>query len=187
MPEMALAERLAQTYPEPDLTASLGRIANERQLVLVRHKAEPILTPFETQITRVTSLGVTVKQAAESLLVDPKIIHNKRQIIPEKLEVVNMAEAVNYQIEHGHLLYRRKAQPKIVESLNVRDRLYINLIAQGWTDAEIADRFEQSPKEINNYNQGLMKRAHAHKRPNLVRRGWEMGVIQPNNSSSPNL
>lgn len=176
---VVLAERLQQAFPDPDLAGGLGKAALNNHLELVRPEILPVLTPFQTQIVRVSSLGITVNQVAEILEVHPKVIHEKREVIPKKLGAKNMAQAVNMQIENGDLKFRRKAQPKIAETLNVRDRLYMNLIAQGWTDAEIANRFEQSPREINRYNQGLFKRAKAWNRPHLVRRGWEMNLIRP--------
>lgn len=72
------------------------------------------------------------------------------------------------------LLRKSKGNPK---RLSRREREVLNLIAEGYTDNEIAIRLHKRGKAIKKYERKILKRLHVHDASSAVRYGIEKGLV----------
>jgi DNA-binding NarL/FixJ family response regulator len=66
-----------------------------------------------------------------------------------------------------------------LEQLGARLWVILNYISHGWTDQEIADHLYLSYNTIKTYKIHLYRELGATDRANLVRVGFELGLLQP--------
>jgi two-component system, NarL family, response regulator NreC len=67
---------------------------------------------------------------------------------------------------------QEQADPRIVdlyEELSGRERTVLQLVAEGWSNAEIAARLFISPRTVETHRANLMEKLHIHSQTELVR------------------
>src|SRR5690606_41307776 len=68
-------------------------------------------------------------------------------------------------------------QPLVQDDLTPRELEVLTLIAEGLTNAEIADRLVISVKTVDRHRENLMRKLNLHHRVDLVKYALKMGLI----------
>ena len=68
-------------------------------------------------------------------------------------------------------------QPLVYDDLTTREREVLVLIAEGLTNAEIADRLVISVKTVDRHRENIMRKLNMHNRIDLVKYAIRMGLI----------
>jgi two-component system response regulator NreC len=69
-------------------------------------------------------------------------------------------------------------QPVIYDELTPREREVLILIAEGLTNAEIADELVISPKTVDSHRENIMRKLNLHSRIDLVKYAIRKGLIE---------
>ncbi|UCG25874.1 MAG: helix-turn-helix transcriptional regulator, partial [Chloroflexota bacterium] len=68
-------------------------------------------------------------------------------------------------------------QPLVYDALTPREREVLVLIAEGLTNAEIADRLVISVKTVDRHRENIMRKLNMHSRIDLVKYAIRTGLI----------
>ncbi|MDX1615968.1 MAG: response regulator transcription factor [Candidatus Promineifilaceae bacterium] len=69
-------------------------------------------------------------------------------------------------------------EPLIYDELTPREREVLTLIAEGLTNAEIAEELVISPKTVDRHRENIMRKLNMHSRIDLVKYALRMGLIE---------
>jgi two-component system response regulator NreC len=135
-------------------------------LILTVHESED----YVAQVLAAGASGYVIKRAAAEELV--RAIHSVHQgqgyLDPATAKVV-ITEYVR-QIESGRKLHSH-------DMLTDREREVLQLIAEGYTNREIADMLHVSIKTVQNHRSQLMKKLGLHDRGELIKYAIQHGII----------
>jgi DNA-binding NarL/FixJ family response regulator len=74
----------------------------------------------------------------------------------------------------------RSADPRVPEeTLTPRELEVLSLVAQGYTNRQIADRLKLSVRTVESHRANLMDKLDLHSRVELVRYATEHGLFRP--------
>jgi DNA-binding NarL/FixJ family response regulator len=118
------------------------------------------------QAMRAGADGYLIKESAGSELVDAvRALHSGRRYFSRKLDG---AAIERYARERG--------ERNPLERLSARERQVMQLIVEGMTSAEVAERLSLSPKSIETYRSRLMAKLDIEDLPGLVKFAIRSGV-----------
>ncbi len=115
--------------------------------------------------------GYVVKRAADSELISAiRGVHRGRTVLDPALAVMVVQGAIAKRVGGG--------QPVGSASLlSPREREVLDLIAQGYTNQQIADRLGLSIKTVETYRSRLVEKLGLHSRADLVRYAVDSGLF----------
>jgi DNA-binding NarL/FixJ family response regulator len=113
--------------------------------------------------------GYVVKRAADSdLLAAIRDVHRGRTVLDPALAA---------RVVHGSLRRRGPAGPTQTAPLSQREREVLELVAQGFTNQQIADHLGLSVKTVETYRARLVEKLGLQSRSELVRYALDSGVF----------
>jgi two-component system response regulator NreC len=123
--------------------------------------------------------GYVVKRAADSELISAiRGVHRGRTVLDSSLAVMVVQGAIAKRVGGG--------QPVGSASLlSPREREVLDLIAQGYTNQQIADRLGLSVKTVETYRSRLVEKLGLHSRADLVRYAVDSGLFGSGQASPP--
>jgi len=143
-----------------------------RVLVLTMHDAPAYLR----SALAAGASGYVVKSAADSeLLAAIRAVHRGRVVLDPSL-----AAAVVYSS-----LPRRAVGGSPAGPLSPREREVLDLIAQGYTNQQMADQLGLSVKTVETYRSRLVEKLGLRSRAELVRYALDSGLFTPGEASPP--
>ena len=72
---------------------------------------------------------------------------------------------------------RRSGAVKTLPALSRKENEVLRLIADGHSNARIAERLALSPKTVDTHRQNIMKKLAVHSAPELIRKAMQLGLI----------
>lgn len=160
--------------PPVTLLAGLGHQALE-------HEAASIDFPLmRYQTLFLGSHGGTKEDVAALQGRGVGAVEEDREAILETFEVKSFATAVHRAIKIEFLPIEVNPNPELTNSLDWRDRIFIEGFRQGYTNADIARTSGMSKSEMHYYaNSNLFRRIHVSGRTESVRKSHEIGLRIP--------
>jgi DNA-binding NarL/FixJ family response regulator len=118
------------------------------------------------QSLRAGATGYLIKESAGAELVDAlRALHEGRRYFSRKLDSTAIERYV-----------RERGERNPIESLSARERQVMQLIVEGMTSAEVAERLGLSPKSVETYRSRLMAKLQIEDLPGLVKFAIRSGV-----------
>jgi two-component system response regulator NreC len=123
--------------------------------------------------------GYVVKRAADSELISAiRGVHRGRTVLDSSLAVMVVQGAIAKRVGGG--------QPVGSASLlSPREREVLDLVAQGYTNQQIADRLGLSIKTVETYRSRLVEKLGLRSRADLVRYAVDSGLFASGQASPP--
>jgi DNA-binding NarL/FixJ family response regulator len=113
--------------------------------------------------------GYVVKRAADSdLLAAIRDVHRGRTVLDP---------ALSARVVQGGVRRRGPASPTATALLSQREREVLELVAQGYTNQQIADHLGLSVKTVETYRARLVEKLGLQSRAELVRYALDSGVF----------
>lgn len=91
---------------------------------------------------------------------------------------VYLHSSISHFVLQGYLRSNSDEEPAIDETLTPREREILQLIAEGNTSQEIADRLQLKPKTVQNYRAQIMDKLGERSTAGLVRYALRLGLAQ---------
>jgi DNA-binding NarL/FixJ family response regulator len=139
------------------------------------------LSPREREVVQLIALGSTTKHAAYTLGVSPSAIaHRTRSALrklrlPSALELVKAYNHLRSGAGHGNdlrlsgdLVARERAHSTDHFSLTPKERTIRDLLAQGLSNREIAERSHCAERTVANHVASIMRKTGASSRRDVV-------------------
>ncbi len=137
-------------------------------LVLTMHESEGYLR----EALKAGALGYIPKKAAETELISAiRAVHRGEVFLYSSLTRPLVQEVI-YGSTAG-----QKAEADGYKQLSQREREVLRLIAQGYTNKQVADKFFLSIKTVESYKARVMEKLDLHSRVELVRYALEQGLL----------
>lgn len=153
-------ERIRQEAPET------------RVLVLTMHDVPAYLR----SVLAAGGSGYVVKRAADTELLSAiRAVHRGRTVLDPTLAVRVVQRGLGRRAATGAL----GATGAPVSPLSQREREVLDLVAQGYTNQQIADRLGLSVKTVETYRSRLVEKLGLRSRADLVRYALDSGVFGP--------
>ena len=138
-------------------------------LVLTMHDNEEYLF----QVLQAGASGYVLKKAADSDLVNA-------------IHVVNRGDCFLYPSRGqdggrglpGEAASTARSRPPVFDTLTDREREILTLVAEGYTNREIAETLFISVKTVETHKANIMEKLNLHKRAELVRYAIRKGMLQ---------
>jgi len=123
--------------------------------------------------------GYVVKRAADSELISAiRGVHRGRTVLDSSLAVMVVQGAIGKKVSGG--------QPVgSATLLSPREREVLDLVAQGYTNQQIADRLGLSIKTVETYRSRLVEKLGLRSRADLVRYAVDSGLFASGQASPP--
>lgn len=175
----------AEPAPSPDgrtpAVVDGGRVAVTRHLELV--EPDPYSSELineEVAVLSLISKGNTLAQTARQLGIDKGEVESLRGSAMSKYGSGSVTATVNKAIKDGTIPVEVSPDPEVAARLTAVDRRVLELYARGVTNHDLASQIGKHVKVLERYHDGLLERAGAWNRPQLVRRGYELGILDKN-------
>jgi DNA-binding NarL/FixJ family response regulator len=157
------------TMPGPGGIKTIERIRRAapatRVLVLTMHDAPAYLRAA----LAAGAVGYVVKRAADSELIAAiRDVHRGRTVLDASLAT---------QVVQSGVRRRPAAGGPAASPLSPREREVLELVAQGYTNQQIADRFGLSVKTVETYRARLVEKLGLQSRAELVRYALDSGLL----------
>lgn len=138
-----------------------------RVLVLTMHENEEYLF----QVLRAGASGYILKEAA-----DTELISAIRTVFQGKCYLSPTAQAmmVDDYMQRVHAGEERDSYSGLTE----REREILKLVAEGYTNAQIAERLFISPKTVDTHRTHVMDKLNLHSRAELVKYAMRRGLLE---------
>lgn len=91
---------------------------------------------------------------------------------------VYLHSSISHFVLQGYLRSNSDEEPAVDETLTPREREILQLIAEGNTSQEIADRLQLKPKTVQNYRAQIMDKLGERSTAGLVRYALRLGLAQ---------
>jgi DNA-binding NarL/FixJ family response regulator len=198
-------EAMLQTQPDIDV---IGQATDGKEAIEKAIQSKPDVVLMDIDMPLIDGLIATreIKQADERIQVLVLTAYDNEEFLFHLLEVgalgyvlkeANIEQLVTAirAVHRGDVyLYPSMAKALVTEllqskkggntkspfdSLTVREREILKLIADGYTNQEIADLLHRSIKTIESHRTNLMKKLNLHDRIELVRYAIRKGLIKP--------
>lgn len=124
------------------------------------------------QALRAGAMGYLLKESAGNELVEAvrTVAAGKRYL----------AQRISDTVLEEYLRQRAEAhQPSPLESLSAREREVLQLVAEGLSSAQIAERLSLSPRTVETYRARLMNKLNLRDLPAVIRFAIEHGLTAP--------
>lgn len=165
------------TMPGPGGIKTIERIRRDapatRVLVLTMHDVPAYLRAA----LAAGAVGYVVKRAADSELIAAiRDVHRGRTVLDSSLATQVVQSGV-----------RRRPSPggAAPSPLSPREREVLELVAQGYTNQQIADRFGLSVKTVETYRARLVEKLGLQSRAELVRYALDSGLLGGETGTTP--
>lgn len=164
-PDVALMDI---TMPGSSGIKAIGRITDAcpqtRVLVLTMHDVPAYLR----SAVAAGAAGYVVKRAADSELLSAiRGVHRGRTVLDPALAATVVQRAIG----------KRSAAGRPASLLSPREREVLDLVAQGYTNQQIADRLGLSVKTVETYRSRLVEKLGLRSRADLVRYALDSGLV----------
>lgn len=144
------------------------RIPSVSILVLTMHEGEGYLL----EALKSGACGYIPKRAADTELINAiKAVYRGEIFIHSSLTRVVVKEMI-----HGDASGKEVADT-VYQPLSQREREVLTLVAQGYTNQQIADRLYLSVKTVETYKARVMEKLDLHSRVELVRHALQQGLL----------
>jgi DNA-binding NarL/FixJ family response regulator len=164
-PDVALLDISMPGLNGLDLTARLARAAPEiRVLILSMHTSEE----YVLQALRAGAAGYLLKgsEVSELPLAVQAVARGDRYLSP----------AVSRQVIDEYLRHA-EAEPDPIDALTPRQREILQLVAEGHTSKEVAQKLQLSSRTVEEHRRLIMERLGVHDVTGLVRVAIRMGLV----------
>ncbi len=152
-----------------EATRQIKRLMPEtRVLVLTMHENEEYLF----QVLRAGASGYILKEAADTELVTAiRVVYSGRFYLSPSAQSIMV----------GDYLQRVRAgeERDSYSALTEREREILKLVAEGYTNNQIAERLTISPKTVDTHRTHIMDKLNLHSRAELVKYAIRKGLIEP--------
>ncbi len=165
LPEIAILDITMKEINGLEVAARLTReFPSVKTIILSMHAAEE----YVMRALRAGARGYLLKDAAKSELelALQAVVSGETYLSP----------AISRQVVEGYL-HRAKTGCSATESLTLRQRETLQLLAEGRTVKEIAFMFNRSVKTVEAHRAELMRRLNIHDLPGLVRLAMREGLV----------
>lgn len=137
-------------------------------LVLTMHENEG----YFRQALESGALGYIPKKAADTELISAiRTVHSRELFLYPSL-TKNLVKELVYRSA-----FDKEGLTDSYESLSQREREVLQLVAQGYTSQQIANRLFLSPKTVETYKARIMDKLDLHGRVELVRYALQRGLL----------
>jgi two-component system response regulator NreC len=151
-----------------EATRQIKRLMPEtRVLVLTMHENEEYLF----QVLRAGASGYILKEAADTELVTAiRIVYSGRFYLSPSAQSIMV----------GDYLQRVRAgeERDSYSALTEREREILKLVAEGYTNNQIAERLVISPKTVDTHRTHIMDKLNLHSRAELVKYAIRRGLLE---------
>ncbi|HEX5744388.1 MAG TPA: hypothetical protein VFX84_02980 [Candidatus Saccharimonadales bacterium] len=183
MSEVALATAEPATVPNEPAVVDGGRVAVSRHLALVEPEAYSSgLVGEEISVLSHISQGNTLGQVAEELGVGKDEVIYWRGNAMSKYRSGSVTATVNEALRDGSIPVEVSPDPETAARLTPLDKRVLELYAKGVTNHDLAGQIGKPVKVVERYHDGLLERIGAWKRPHAMRRMYELGIWQTDQS-----
>ncbi len=147
-------------------------------LILTMHENEAYLL----EALKAGASGYVLKKAADNELMSAiRAVYSGEVFIPSSLTKSVVREMVSGSVS------REESVDKDQEQLSPRELEVLTLVAQGYTNQQIADRLYLSVKTVETYKARVMEKLKLHSRVELVRYALRRGFLNQDNQSLNNI
>lgn len=144
-------------------------------LILTMHENEAYLL----EALKVGASGYILKKAADNELMSAiRAVYSGEVFIPSSLTRSVVEEMVSGSVSRGESVDNDQ------EQLSPREFEVLTLVAQGYTNQQIADRLYLSVKTVETYKARLMEKLNLGSRVELVRYALQHGFLSKDNHTS---
>ncbi len=141
-------------------------------LILTMHENEAYLL----EALKAGASGYVLKKAADNELMSAiRAVYSGEVFIPSSLTKSVVKEMVSGSVS------REESVDKDQEQLSPRELEVLTLVAQGYTNQQIADRLYLSVKTVETYKARVMEKLKLHSRVELVRYALRHGFLNQDN------
>jgi len=137
-------------------------------LVLTMHDNEEYLF----QVLQAGASGYVLKKAADSDLVNAIHVVNRGDCFLYPSAAKMVVEDYLEKLKHG------QEPTSSFDTLTEREREILTLVAEGYTNREIAEALFISVKTVETHKANIMEKLNLHKRAELVRYAIKKGMLQ---------
>ncbi len=163
------------TMPEPGGIEVIRMLkADElpvRILVLTMHENEGYLR----EALKAGAMGYILKKAAETEIISAIGVDHRGEIFLYPSLTKSLVEEVIYGSTTD-----KKMPADSYERLSQREREVLQLVAQGYTNQQVADQLFLSVKTVETYKARVMQKLNLHSRAELVRYALQRGLLASN-------
>ncbi len=146
-----------------DAISQIFQVAPNAQIVMLSMHSNP---EYALRALEAGALGFVLKESAASQVADAvRLVHSRRRYLSPQI-----ADAL---IDHS-LHHNQYNDP--LAALSQRERVILQLLAEGKTNGEIAELLALSPKSVETYRSRLMTKLDIHDLATLIRFAIKQGI-----------
>ena len=151
-----------------EATRQVKRLLPEvRVLVLTMHENEEYLF----QMLRAGASGYMLKEAADTDLISAiRVVHSGRFYLSPSAQSMLVSD----YLQRVHTGEERDSYSALTE----REREILKLVAEGYTNNQIAERLFISPKTVDTHRTHIMDKLNLHSRAELVKYAIRRGLLE---------
>jgi DNA-binding NarL/FixJ family response regulator len=168
LPDVILMDITMPEYNGIEATRQVKRLLPEvRVLVLTMHENEEYLF----QVLRAGASGYMLKEAADTELISAIRIINRGSFYLSSPAQSMMVGDYLQRVRTGE---ERDSYSELTE----REREILKLVAEGYTNNQIAERLFISPKTVDTHRTHVMEKLNLHSRAELVKYAMRRGLLE---------
>lgn len=164
-PDVAVLDIAMPELNGIDATIQIREQCPDTQVVILSAHAT---LEFVARALRAGALGYLLKEAAGAEVIAAiRAAHAGRRYLCEKVTDLVVADYTHYK--------QHVTSP--LEELSGREREVLQLVAEGRTSAEIAERLSLASSTVETYRSRIMNKLNVHDLPGLVKFSLQQGLI----------
>lgn len=140
------------------------------------------LTKTEHEVIYSTSRGLSIDQIANERLISPFTVRAFHRGILKNYGANNISHAVRLGIEMGDIPF--ELNPDSALDISPYEKKALEFVSLGFIAVEAANCRDISTRTANYYVQAARRTLNANNHPHMVRRGFELGLIEYSSSES---
>ena len=162
-PDVAIVDIAMPRMNGIEVTRQIHDVSPETEILVLSMHADP---EFIYQAFRAGARGYIIKESAGGEVVNAlRALRAGQRYLSQKIDA---AEFERYVRERG--------EENPIERLSSRERQVLQLIVEGRTSAEVAERLSLSPKSVDTYRSRMMKKLEIEDLANLVKFAIRHGI-----------
>ena len=162
-PDVAIVDIAMPRMNGIEVTRQIHDACPETEVLILSMHADP---EFIYQAFRAGARGYIIKESAGAEVVNAlRVLHGGQRYLSQKIDA---ADIERYLHERG--------EDNPIERLSARERQVLQLIVEGRTSAEVAERLSLSPKSVDTYRSRMMKKLEIEDLASLVKFAIRHGI-----------